>query len=121
MIKKLVKLLTGFSVINHMHCFLHVVNLVAKSLIQQFDLPKKIRNEQLGDADRELYDVTENLVLDKTKATAAHGDKQGEDEESDDDDLEGWIDKQEELMAKERKQLHVSTRPFKLTLANVSR
>ena len=30
---------------NHTHCFLHVVNLVAKSLIQQFEVKKEVAQD----------------------------------------------------------------------------
>jgi len=105
MIKELAKLLPEFLVVNHMHCFLHIVNLVVKSLIQQFDLQKKIANEELGNTNCKLYNVAENLNLEDTKAMVAHGDEQRKDKD-DKDDLEGWVDEQDKLMAEECKQLH---------------
>ena len=108
-----------FSVVNHTCCFLHIINLVAKSLIRQFDVPKKIPNEQPDDADHELYDVAENLDFEETKATATHGNEQEEDD-NDNDNIEGWVDEQDKLTAEEHEQLHASTRPFKLALAKVS-
>ena len=119
MIKELAKLLTEFSVVNHTCCFLHVVNLVAKSLIRQFNIPKKAGDQELSDDDHELYEVAKNVNLEAT-ATAAHDNEQGDDDEGENDNTEGWIDEQDELTAKEHQQLLASTRPFKLALAKVS-
>lgn len=35
-------------------CFLHVVNLIAKSFLKEFDLPKKKANEVLSNAEENL-------------------------------------------------------------------
>ncbi|KAF9543542.1 hypothetical protein CPC08DRAFT_649847, partial [Agrocybe pediades] len=40
MIEELDELLPGFSSTNHVRCFLHVNNLVARTLVRQFDIPK---------------------------------------------------------------------------------
>jgi len=110
MIKELAKLLPKFLVVNHTCCFLHIVNLVVKSLIQQFNLQKKIANEELGYADRELYNVAENLNFEDTEAMVAHGNKQRKDEDNNNNNLEGWVDKQDKLMAEECKHLAIQTR-----------
>jgi hypothetical protein len=41
MITELAKILPSFSEVGHTQCFLHIVNLVAKSIIRQFDIQKK--------------------------------------------------------------------------------
>ena len=38
MINEMDMMLTKFSSINHTHCFTHILNLVAKSLLKQFDV-----------------------------------------------------------------------------------
>lgn len=56
----LIPTLTGAA--NHTHCFLHVVNLVAKSLIQQFDVKKDAAE------DDELKELWQDLVEEEAKA-----------------------------------------------------
>jgi len=40
MVAELEDLVPGFSRVNHTRCFLHVNNLVARTLVRQFDIPK---------------------------------------------------------------------------------
>src|SRR5215475_8378826 len=97
MITELAKILPKFSEASHTWCFLHIVNLVAKSIIKQFDVPKKRKDEDLDDAEQELCDLAGDLEL-KEQQTAEAMDKQqinrdtGLGEEMD-DDIEGWVDK----------------------------
>ena len=53
MVDKLKYLVPSFSsTASHTHCFLHIINLVAKFLISQFDMNKK-------DADTALNDIAD--------------------------------------------------------------
>ena len=56
----------------------------------------------------ELYEVAKNVDLEAT-ATAACDNEKGDNDEGEDDNTEGWIDKQDELTAKEHQQLLAST------------
>jgi hypothetical protein len=51
MIAELAEILPNFYDIAHTQCFLHVVNLVAKSVIKQFDIPKRQDNDHLDEAE----------------------------------------------------------------------
>ncbi|KAF9560222.1 hypothetical protein CPC08DRAFT_610148, partial [Agrocybe pediades] len=51
MVAELEELLPEFCATNQIRCFLHVNNLVAKTLVRQFDLPKKSGNSVANDAE----------------------------------------------------------------------
>ncbi len=51
MVSELEMLIPQFSAVNHNRCFLHVNNLVGRTLVKQFDVPKKnIGNDNEEDA-----------------------------------------------------------------------
>jgi hypothetical protein len=55
MISELTKLIPGFpGDANRMCCFMHILNLVAKSILRQFDLPKGQTYDALRAAEEEL-------------------------------------------------------------------
>jgi hypothetical protein len=131
MIAELVKILPDFSQVNHTRCFLHIVNLCAKSIIKQFDVPKKKEDEHLDEAVRELQDDNDELQdlagdqeleEQQTVDTIAQHQINGQDgeEEEEDDGIEGWIDEMELLSPAERAGLEESIRPVKLVLVKVS-
>ena len=57
---------TKFSTVNHMHCFTHILNLVAKSLLNQFDVkPSKKNDEDLDDDKKFLLDMANNIKVEE--------------------------------------------------------
>ncbi|KIK80438.1 hypothetical protein PAXRUDRAFT_15794 [Paxillus rubicundulus Ve08.2h10] len=80
--------------------FLHIINLIAKSLIHQFDMKKMTtdRDAELAELGRELADK-EVILLSETKRE----DDNELAEEVDND--EGWVDEIEELTEEERVEL----------------
>ena len=55
MIDELEDLLPGFWKVNHTRCFLHVNNLVGRTLVRQFDVPKpRLGADDDDDPDDEL-------------------------------------------------------------------
>jgi hypothetical protein len=57
--------ITDFSQVNRIRCFLHIVNLVAKSLLKQFDVSKKRTvDDEVDDEDEELENQLEELTQD---------------------------------------------------------
>ena len=112
-------------------CFLHVVNLVAKSLIQQFDMSKKEADVGLDgvvDGKVKCTIVDELAAMDEElEELDGSGDTGGgiylEENEGDDDievEDEGWIDELEDLSEAEREQLVDAILPVKLALVKVS-
>ena len=91
MIAKLVNLLDDFpGPANQTRCFTHILNLVVKSVIRQFDLPKSKGDRILDDAAKELLSLAGNIEFEEDKLARRDG-KEGDDE--DNDNVEGWIDK----------------------------
>jgi hypothetical protein len=67
MIKELANLLEDFSrAANQTSCFLHILNLVVKSIIKQFDLPKAQANGLMKPR-RSCWHLQEILLLRKSR------------------------------------------------------
>ena len=108
---------------NQVRCFLHIVSLVGKSLLKQFELPKKKATDpnsddsdsddegELDDGPKELLELAEGIEL-ETPIDA--------DNDEDDDDVEGWVDELEKMTEEERTDLMKDIRPIQLVLFKVS-
>jgi hypothetical protein len=92
----------------HTRCFLHTVNLVAKSLIREFNVKKQEADQALAHSiDTELEELSAEMEEDA-----------GVTDEIDNDD--GFVDEVELLDEKERVALNKDIRPVKLALVKVS-
>jgi hypothetical protein len=114
-------------------CFLHVINLVAKSLIHLFDIKKKDADAALangvvaGDETHrdDLYMETDE---DEDEATSAENDRDKPEERdngdseavSETDNDEGWVNELDRMSAAERRELRESIGPLKLALVKAS-
>jgi len=115
MIAELENLLDEFpGAANQTRCFTHILNLVVKSILRQFDVPKSKADQALDDAARELFGLSENMEYEEEETRAEAGD----DEE--DDNVEGWIDERELLSDADREILDVDVQPVRLVLTKVS-
>lgn len=97
-------------------CFLHVLNLVSKVILGQFDNPKERLDATVTVAEEALRDLMEGLDIE--------GDDE-EDEEDDVDDIDegnvhGWINEHMDLSEEEREALKVEMEPVKRLLLKVS-
>ena len=125
MIAELAKILPKFSEVSHTRCFLHIVNLVAKSIIKQFDVPKKQEDEHLDKAEQELRNLAGDVELEEQEAVEAMtqhqigGNTDSEIEDQNDDDVDGWVDEMTLLSPAEREQVEEDIRPVKLVLVKV--
>ncbi len=96
MITELAKILPKFSEVGHTQCFLHIVNLVAKSIIRQFNIPKKQDDGHLDKVEQELCNLAGNINLENKEAKELmaqcqiDGEIHMEDER--DNNVEGWVD-----------------------------
>ena len=116
MIAELADLLDEFpGAANQTRCFLHVINLVVKSIIKQFDLSKAQADGILDEATKELLALAGDIVLEEEQSR-----NYGKDDEED-DDCEGWIDEHEEMTEWKRQELDKSVQPVRLLLTKVSR
>ena len=106
MVEELDNLIKGFlGAAARVQCFNHIINLSAKSIIQQFDSPK-IDGEDLDDPNA----LTEDL-------------EDEEDEESDrvdPDNTDGWIDEWDEMSEDEVEELELDVKPIRFALLKVS-
>jgi hypothetical protein len=96
---------------NRTRCFLHIVNLVAKTLIKQFDAPKKGYATPMEAADQELQDLTRDLEPEEGE---------GERDNEEDDNEEGWINEIDELDTEEQVRVTQNVRPIRLLLFKAS-
>jgi hypothetical protein len=107
-----------FSEVNHIQCFMHIVNLVAKSLLKQFDA-KKAGSDGNGDPnDAELTKLMEEFARDfeHEEWLTQQADTADEDEM---DNIEGDIEPADVLMDEERANFKTNICPVTLMLAKV--
>ena len=107
---------------SHTRCFLHIVNLIAKSLLSQFDSKKMADN-----GDNKLRELAKECVEEEAayleQITSNLNDEEI-DEESDeeinvDDNDEGLVDEAGELTDAQWIELERSLQPVKLALVKV--
>jgi hypothetical protein len=113
-------LLPAFITSNHARCFTHILNLVAKSLLKQFDVETRLENDDgLNNEERELLDLADNLEAEELTTAQENDAEDGEIDE--DDDLEDWVDEVAALTPEEQETLKDSIRPVKTVLVKVCR
>lgn len=97
---------------NRSRCFTHVLNLVVKSIMRQFDVPKAQENGAMDEAAKELAATLEDEEL-SSWASVTEGSE-------DDDDVDGWIDERDDMTEDERNDLIEDVEPVRLMLVKVS-
>lgn len=101
---------------NQTRCFTHVLNLVVKTIIKQFDLPKARACQILDEATAELLKLAGDIETEEEIALT-----NGEDgEEGEDDNVEGWVDEREMMDMGELEELEASVQPVRLLLTKVT-
>lgn len=123
MVQEMVRLIDSFGgSAAHTRCFLHIINLVAKSLLRQFDMKKK---KGVSDSTEMMEeDTRESLNAKELQALRIDNDEDdlavhGNDDDGDDDSEEGWVDEVEEMTEEKRRALERSILPVKFALAKV--
>jgi hypothetical protein len=102
---------------NHTHCFLHIVNLVAKQLLKQFDIPQKNVDSALDEAEQQLLKLAAGIDIEELVTSAKQGAGLGSEGN---DDIDGWVNEMDELDLDERNELEKSVQPIRLVLMKVS-
>jgi hypothetical protein len=116
MIDELVDLLPNFpGAANRCRCFLHIVNLVAKTLLKQFEVPKKDVEAALDAAERELLELAAGADMDELVTVAEGG--LGDNEDA--DDVDGWVNEMNLLSDDESEELRRSIQPVRLVIVKV--
>ena len=98
LVKEISKRLTKFSAVNCTWCFAHILNMVAKSLLKQFDAKLNHMN-QLNNEDGHLLVLVGNIEDDERTAAQENDPDNGE--PNNEDDEEGWVNKLQTLSAEE--------------------
>jgi hypothetical protein len=101
---------------NRARCFDHVVAIVAKSAVRQFDLPKGLADGTLDDAEKALRELAEGIDIEGEEAKSMW-ESEGDDDE---DDKEEDIDEVASLGTADRAELENNIRPVRLVLVKVS-
>lgn len=98
---------------NRTRCFTHILNLVVKSILHQFDVPKAKANEALNDATNALLHIADDIEIEEAEAQAVAGDDELE------DNTEGWVDERALMTEGDRNKLDASVHPVRLVLTKV--
>ncbi len=99
MVEELADLLNNFpGVANRTWCFTHILNLVAKSIIKQFDVLKTQANEVLNDTAKELAALAVDLDI-EDQITYENLSDEGDDNGDEDNNLDGWTDVCEKFLS----------------------
>jgi len=97
-------------------CFAHILNLIAKSIIRQFDVPKAQVDKVFDEATAALMELAGNIDVEE-RESAEHEDERDDDEA--DEDTEDWIDEREGMTLEQRAELDKSVQPVRLMLVKV--
>ena len=117
MIEELASLIDHFpGDANHTRCFLHIINLVVKSILRQFEPPKTKANEPLNEAASALSALSEELESSTGDSNQELG---GGDADDGDDNDDGLPDECAELTEEEIAELEEVIQPVHLVLAKV--
>ena len=121
MIDELEELVDKFSgVANWTHCFAHIINLITKTIIQQFDVPKTKKGESVDAARAELLALASDVDIEDLLTRANHDGYSGDGkEEVCDDHVDGWVDEWGGLSALDIKELEEDVQPIRKTPVKV--
>ena len=119
MVTEMAKFLTAFLSANHTRCFAYIINLIAKSLLKQFNIKDGDKGDQDLDVnERSLLALAEDIELDEL-ITAQEKDV-SDSKIEEEDIIEGWVDEVEALSSVEQANLEELVWPIKKTLVKVS-
>ena len=118
MIMEMLKSLTCFSAVNHTQCFVHILNLVAKSLLKQFDTKMDDKEKgELNDKERGILALASDIEEEELMTAQEYDEDDGDIDE--DNDVEGWVDEVQALSPQEQENLDKSLVPVKQMLIKV--
>ena len=95
-------------------CFDHILNLVVKTILRQFDIEQRRKG-----ADLTALDAAEAALHELANDLEDEEEDGGEFGELAVDDIDGWVDERRGLSEEEIAQLENSTRPVKFVLVKV--
>jgi len=114
MINALAELVDAFpGAANRTRCFTHILNLVVKVILHQFDVPKSKAGEALDVALQALVDLAGDIEMEEAVMDER-------DDDNDDDGQEGWVDPRDGMSQDDQDELDSAVRPVQLVLVKVS-
>ncbi len=120
MIDELAGQLLEFSgVANHAWCFTHILNLVVKSIMHQFDVAYKQKDKH-DMMDKQAYKLKKLARDIEMEELATQADSDNEDEGPPHNNEEGWIDEWLNMTEDEIDNLEKSIQPIHFLLTKVS-
>jgi Skp family chaperone for outer membrane proteins len=120
MIECLAELIDHFpGAANQTRCFTHILNLVAKSVLRQFEAPKAKGRDAIGDAMKELAAVADELEDDGNETSADEEDGEEEEEDAAEGDDDDGPDERDGMSQDELAELEESVKPIRLVLTKV--
>jgi Ran GTPase-activating protein (RanGAP) involved in mRNA processing and transport len=120
MIERLAELIDNFpGTANQTRCFTHILNLVAKSVLRQFEAPKAKGIDSINDAMKELVAVSDELEDEGDDVAVDEEGEEDGDDEGDDDDDDGLQEEREGMSQEQLAELEASVQPIRLVLTKV--
>ncbi|KAH9848486.1 hypothetical protein C2E23DRAFT_739549, partial [Lenzites betulinus] len=104
-------------------CFLHITNLTAKSLLNEFDVKGHDDLESADVDERKLLEFAKQLEdeLDDARRDAGEEVVRENGREDEEDDDESWVDEVASLSPEEQEEFNKEVRPVKLVLLKIRR
>jgi len=99
-------------------CFTHILNLIAKIIIRQFNVPKAQADKVFDDATMALMELADNINVEEQKM-ANSGDEV--DDEEEDENTEGWVDEHNAMTMDQLAALDKSVQLVRIMLVKVRR
>ena len=134
MIEHLATLIDTFpSAANQTWCFTHILNLVTKSVLRQFEAPKAKEGDVIDDTVKQLVAIFNKLEdkddskVSNNNDTGGDGDGNNDDiggdsdssDEHEDDDNDGLVDEHDGMLKEELASLKESVKPIQVMLTKV--
>jgi hypothetical protein len=101
---------------NRTRCFAHIINLIAQTVIRQFDIPKTKGGGLVDEAMKELRVLAEDIDIEELLTRANNTHKDGDN----DDNLEGLVNEWSGLSTGDLEELEADVRPVRRVLVKVS-
>jgi hypothetical protein len=111
---------------NQTRCFAHILNLVVKSILRQFEAPKTKGKAVDESAAKELAAVVDEIDFDDEASDSGRNEGEGDvdddvDDEVVDDDNDGLPDERDDLSEQELLSHKESVKPIRVVLTKVSK
>jgi hypothetical protein len=105
---------------NRARCFTHILNLVVKTIMHQFEVPQKWRrwDSHSDDITRDLLDLAGDIDVEEEETEAEQED--GSEDGRGHDNNEDWIDERGNMITEEIDELEAHVRPVTVVLTKVN-